>query len=131
MGLIADINQLIAEHGSSSILRERLATLRDDLQRLQEKNDRLEAEHQRALSDNERLREELAKKSIPDEYTEHRGVLFRRFPSGTIQDEAYCPACKIPMTSLADMLPFACSACKRQASFTGKDLYKVISEIQG
>ncbi len=129
MGLIAMIDRLISEHASSSIQKERLVQLREELERLEKKHDRLEAEHQRVLDENQRLRDELEKKTVPDEYTEHRGVLLRRLPNGEIQDEAYCPECKIPMTSLAGMLPFACSKCKRQANFTGKELHHVISEV--
>jgi hypothetical protein len=38
MGLLADIQELINEHGSSSILRERLSLIKDQLALLQEEN---------------------------------------------------------------------------------------------
>lgn len=129
VGLLEAFDKLITEHGSSTIQKERIVQLREQLERLQHEHDRLNTEHQQVLSENQRLRAELEKKSIPDEYTEHRGALFRRLTNGTIQDEAYCPACKIPMTSLGGMLPLRCSKCKREASFTGKALHKIVSEI--
>lgn len=129
MGLLEAFDKLITEHGSSAIQKERIVQLREQLERLQHEHERLATEHQRVLSENQRLREELEKKSVPDRYLEHRGVLFRRLQNGTIQDEAYCPACKIPMTSLGGILPLRCSNCKREASFTGQALHKIVSEI--
>lgn len=123
------LNKLITEHGSAIILKERLVQLREEFESLQKKYDGLEAEHQKVLEENEHLRRQLEQKTIPDEYTEHRGVLFRRLPNGKIQDEAYCTKCKIPMTSFGNMLPFTCSECNRSASFTGKDIHEVISEL--
>ena len=123
------INKLITEHGSATILKERLVQLREEFESLQKKYDGLEAEHQKVLEENEHLRRQLEQKTIPDEYTEHRGVLFRRLPNGKIQGEAYCPNCKVPMVSLVGMMPLTCSKCNHSASFTGQDIHRVISEL--
>lgn len=91
----------------------------------------IEEKHAKAVADFQSQIDKLkAKQAQPEhEYTEHRGVLFRRLANGKIQDEAYCPVCKIPMTSLQGMLPFSCSKCERSASFTGRDIKRIIAEI--
>lgn len=128
-GPIALLEKLITEHGSSSILRDRLIQIREDLTRVEQEKDRLQAECQQLKQQVKDLQKELEAKAVPDEYTEHRGVLFRRV-SGSIQDEAYCPECKIPMTSLMGATPLRCSKCRRTASFTGNDIRRIISEIR-
>lgn len=131
MSIFDAIDKLITEHGSATILKERITQLREEFERLQDKYDRLEAEHQKVVDENQRLRKQLEQTTIPDEYTEHRGVLFRRLPNGKLQDEAYCPDCKIPMTSEMGIAPMRCSKCHRTANFTGKQIHRVISELLG
>jgi len=129
MMLFDAIDKLITEHGSATILRERLAQLREEFESLQQKYDWLKAEHQEVKGSNHKLREQLEQKSVPDQYTEFRGVLFRRLPNGQIQPDAYCPDCKIPMTSLGGVLPLRCSKCHRLASFTGNEIHAVVSQL--
>lgn len=126
--LFAAIEKLITEHGSASILRERVDALREQFERVEQEKDRLQAENKELIDQVRELQGELQKKAVPDEYMEHRGVLFRRV-SGSIQDEAYCPECKIPMTSLMGATPLRCSKCRRTASFTGNDIRRIIREI--
>lgn len=129
MGFLELFDKLITEHGSSAIQKERVVLQREQFEILQHEYERLKADHQQLLIENQRLRDELKKKTIPSEFVEHRGALFRRLPNGTIQDEAYCPACKVPMSSLGRMLPFQCSECNRQVGFTGQDLQRIVAEI--
>jgi len=127
--LFNGIEKLITEHGSAAILKERIAQLREHVENLQKENDRLQDENRQLENENEDLRQQLEQESVPDQFVKHRGMLFRRLPNGNIQDEVYCPACKIPMMSLEGLLPFRCSTCERFASFTGNDLRRILSEI--
>ena len=59
--LSEQLEKLINEHGSSTILRERLESLRDDIQRLQQKNVALEAESAKIKEENTKLLKDLEK----------------------------------------------------------------------
>ena len=129
MGLIDTVNQLITEHGSAAILKERLLLLRDQLEKLQSENKRLTDENARLQTENTHLYQKLAQKTATEEFVKHRGVLFLRLPDGKIQDEVYCPKCRHPMVSFEKMIPFDCDACRVTANFTGSDLRRIIAEI--
>ena len=129
--LLTALDKLITEHGSATILKERIVQLREEFDRLKGKHDRLESENGRLNAEIAGLRTELEKKTIPTEYIAHRGVLFRRLPNGNIQDEVYCPSCKCTMGSLAGELPYRCSKCRFAASFTGHDLKRIVTEVAG
>ena len=128
--LFGPIEKLITEHGSAAILKERIIALKETMEQLSEDNIQLREELNQAHEECDGLRQKLAQVSIPDEYTEHRGVLFRRLKNNGFQDEAYCPNCKIPMVSAHDMMNFRCSDCKRLANFTGMDLPKILAELE-
>ncbi len=127
--LLSSFDKLITEHGSATILKERIVQLREEFERLKEKHDRLEIENQRLKCEVDDLRKALEQKTISHEYTEHRGVLFRRLANGQIQDEVYCPSCKVPMTSLMGHTPLRCSKCHFTANFTGRDIERVVKEV--
>ncbi len=127
--LFTGLEKLITEHGSATILKERIVQLREEFDRLKDKHDSLERDNERLKAEVERLGKALEKEAIPNEYIEHRGVLFRRLPNGNIQDEVYCPSCKCTMGSLEGELPYRCSKCRFAASFTGHDLKRIVAEV--
>lgn len=129
MGFLDLVNQLISEHGSATILKERLLLLRDQLEQLEKENQRLREENQTLQENNDELNEQLESESKTEEFVKHRGVLFLRLPNGNIQDEVYCPRCHRPMNSIEDFLPFQCEPCNFMSGFRGRDLRSVISEI--
>lgn len=59
MGWLDDIEKLINEHGSSTILRERIALANDKYAALGAKNKKLECEKADLENENERLRHDL------------------------------------------------------------------------
>ena len=128
--LFGPIEKLINEHGSAAILSERIGLLKDKMELLAEENDRLKEQNRELKAEVNQLREANKKQSVPTEYLEHRGVLFRRLANGKIQDEVYCPDCKKPMSSLQRLTPYRCSICKFHAGFTGHELSKVLKEIE-
>jgi len=109
MGLLTDIGTLISECGSNAVLRERLLLLRDQLENVNKKIIRLEEENANLVKENGRLTGDLKKATAPKDFIEHRGVFFRRLPSGNLEEGIYCPGCKIPMVSFQGMFPFTCS----------------------
>ena len=129
MGLIENISTLITEHGSSSILKERLLLFRDQMEHLQRKHDGLHEENERLKKTVADLTTELQRKSVPNQFDEHRGVLFKRSADGKVQPDVYCPDCRCVMTSLQGLMPFRCSKCKFTAAFDGRELRSVIDSL--
>lgn len=129
MGLLDSINALISEHGSAVILRERLGLLKDQSEQLMKEKDVLQKAVEELKRENADLRAILPKKSSTDDFVDHHGMLFRRLPNGKTQSEVFCPDCRIPMTSLHNVLPYLCSKCRRQASFDGSKLSAILAEL--
>lgn len=129
MGLMSLFNDLINEHGSATILKERLLLLRDQLAKIEAENERLTEENRQIKSDLQRLQKELEKHSSSEDFVKYRGVLFLRLPNGEIQDEAYCPLCRGPMFSLEGFMPFCCTRCNVTANFSGRDVKRIVAEI--
>jgi hypothetical protein len=59
---------------------------------------------------------------IPLEFTEHRGVLWKRLPSGGFADEAYCPTHRLAMSRFAGELVCTANKCGYQAPFDNRQL---------
>jgi hypothetical protein len=65
------------------------------------------------------------------EFTEAGGVLFKRTPRGGYSDIPYCPTCHSAMFHLSGPLPYTCGnqACRQMASFSKRDLAKIMSML--
>jgi len=129
MNLLNLLRNLINEHGSSQILRERLSLAADEAKKLEKEYRELEAENEKLKQENTELRQQLEAATIPDEFVEARGVLFRRLSNGEIDKDAYCPTCKTVMFSLHGVLPLKCSKCEFVAAFTGNEIPNIAKTI--
>ena len=130
MGLFSEIQNLINEHGSSSILRERLALLGDKADAMEKENKELKKQiHQQSAKIHE-LEHQLVNQRMADEFVEHRGALFKRKPSGGYHHAAYCPACRIALSSIEPFAPFFCNTCEFTSHFTGHDLPSILIEVE-
>jgi hypothetical protein len=129
MSILGDLERLIIEHGSAAIMKERLALVRDQMESLEKEVADLKAKNAELEHQIARLRRQLEQATVPEEFTKHRGVLFRRLSNGKYEEAVYCPRCKIPMVSSMGATPFWCSSCKMYASFNGQELHKVMSEL--
>jgi tRNA(Ile2) C34 agmatinyltransferase TiaS len=125
MGLLANLERLVNEHGSAVILKERLELLRDQAKALEKRVADLERDNRNLQ---QRL-DQLQRQVTPKNFVEHRGVLLKRTSSGALEETVYCPTCRTAMNALDDELPFRCSRCKFLAPFRGQDLAKVLSEV--
>ena len=121
------IEKLINEHGSSSILKERLELIRDQLSALKARNDELEAKLALARQENERLR-----RLVPDKrFVEYGGVKFKRKPSGGFESTIYCPSCEVGMATIPGAnMPFTCGKCSALSGFTSSQLSAILTEVQ-
>lgn len=126
MGLLDGFEKLINEHGSAVILKERIALANDKYAILEKEASVLKSENERLKLDNEEcqkqrwaLEEKLSHISIPQEYFEESGALFKRRPNGEWDFTPYCPACKTAMVSPSRLELYVCGkkSCGQRASF--------------
>lgn len=110
MNPLSLIERLINEHGSSTILGERLLLLKDELSKVERERDGLQKKCLNLEKEVSSLREELNKKSVSSDFAEVQGVLFKRDSTGSYTPTAYCPECKRPLWSTEpDIFPYQCS----------------------
>ena len=104
------VEDLINEHGSSTILRERLSLLKEILAKVeQERTDLVtKCSHlEKELSD---LRKKFYEKNVSEEFTEYMGALFKRDSSGKYAPVAHCRRCKEPLwNTQPEIFPYQCS----------------------
>jgi len=130
MSILGDLQKVINEHGSSSILRERLSLIKDQLAVLQEERADLMKQINELQAENQQLKKEIEELTAAQEFVECRGALFKRKPSGGFHRTVYCPSCRMPMGSLDNQLPYHCDRCQVMLDFTGKNLESVITELE-
>ena len=137
MGLLDGLEKLITEHGSASILKERIALANDKYAALEEKLSaselrvkNLESEKEALRLDNDKLKqqnrafeEQLSHISTPQEYFEESGALFKKRPDGEWDYTPYCPSCKTAMVQPKRHELYVCGnkKCGQRASFRYAD----------
>lgn len=129
MGLLQDLNNLINEHGSSAIMRERLLLVNDKAAAMDKENKDLREEVARLTAELAKLHAELVKNRKTEEFTEHRGGLFKRNSAGGYHETVYCPQCHLPMGFFEGNGEYLCDPCGRQTSFMERSLEKVIAKL--
>jgi regulator of replication initiation timing len=124
-------NEIITEHGSSAILKERVAFLRDQMEALVDKVKELEAKNADLEKENGKLTAQLKTKASQEEFVEHRGALFKRKPEGGYHLAVYSPICHNPTGALDLCLPYSCerASCMWMSNFTGDDLKNIFKEL--
>ena len=104
------IEDLINEHGSSTILRERLLLLKDELGKVEKERAELQAKAAKLEKANAELRRQLDEVTMPDQFTEYMGALFKRDSSGRYIPVAHCLKCKMPLwNNEPRIFPYECS----------------------
>ena len=122
MGLATYIQSIINEQGPGSMLRGRLELARDQARTLEDQV----AQLQRAKGGTPVY---PVNASMPNWFVEHRGALFKRAEQGGYESRVFCPSCRLPMTSLKRVVPYACSRCKYSVDFAGIDLQGILMTL--
>jgi regulator of replication initiation timing len=120
--------KLINEHGSSTILKERIELINDKYEILETKLANSEKENDLLKQEVESLKDKLSTQKLEQSFVEYMGVKFKRKPSGGFEKAAYCQKCNGGMFALDPSMPFVCGACGSTAGFNGGQLSKVLSE---
>jgi hypothetical protein len=89
----------------------------------------LKKEYARLKKQHKELAVQLEEYSLPEQFVEHRGVLFRKSGSG-YSESPYCPVCKIPMSSMEPGIPFFCNKCGHSTSLMPLDIPAVMERLK-
>jgi hypothetical protein len=64
------------------------------------------------------------------EFVDYRGAKFRRLPDGTLDHQVYCPKCRNPMPTPAEVfLPYRCAPCHYLSHLKGFDFPAVLEQV--
>jgi hypothetical protein len=119
------ITEFLAGIPVNAVLRERIAALIEDKERLTKRVIELEQENARLVKQAGESKHQILAASSADQFVEHRSALFKRKPGGGYSETPYCFDCKRPMSSHMGMLPYVCK-CGYAADFTGHQLRDVM-----
>lgn len=121
------LEKAINEHGSSTILGQNLALIKDMLAKVEKEKSELE----KSLSEARKELIELKKKIPAPHFVEYRGAKFKRKPSGGYENAVYCPICEIGMGTIPNRrMPFTCGRCKAFTSFFAHELHSILKEVE-
>lgn len=126
--LFSEIERLIVEHGSASVLKEHVSLLRQKLALLEAEFLKLEKENSQLKRRVEELSEKLSFAVTAQEFHEERGALFKRKPGGGWHIAVYCPRCKSSASPFPPGAEFNCQ-CGWFSSFTENELSKVMAGL--
>ena len=128
--LLDALTKLLNEHGSSEILRERLALLRDQTQALEKENVELKKSVTDLEDRNRNLAAQLKAQARSEEFVERRGVLFKRNPAGGYHEAVYCPICYSTLGTIHPELPYACrKSCGFIFDINRAEMLRILADL--
>ena len=121
------LEDAINEHGSATILTQRLELVKETLAKIVQEKADLEKQLAETKNEIQRLKAQIPQKVFVD----FKGARFKRKPSGGYENTVYCPKCDCGMTSMHDgRSPFICTRCNASTSFQKNQLSKVLEELE-
>ncbi len=127
------LEEIINEHGSATILRERLLLLGDEIERLEKEKAELKNEVRELSNKNQQLtaeletyRSALETYRSAEELINHQGALFKC--EGKDIWTVYCPACKISAFPFPAGEHYSCN-CGWASTFTENDMPMIVKEL--
>ena len=126
MNPLSLLEKAINEHGSSTILKERIVLVKEMLDKVVKEKNELETKLKKAENKIEELKSQIPNSA----FVEYRGAKFKRKPSGGFEETAYCLSCETGMASTSSgNQPFVCGKCHGLSGFKARELTKVIAEV--
>jgi hypothetical protein len=115
----------------NGVLRDRIATLLEDKQRLEKKIETLEKEKAELIRQAGELRQEIAQYQTPPDTVRYRGVVFKGVSKGAKGVEIDCAACRVALSNPPPRMrqPMFCSKCGFIAWFNQNSLDHVLLEL--
>jgi hypothetical protein len=124
------ITEFLAGIPVNAVLRERIARLLEDKERLVEEVKALEKDKANLVRTNGQLREELSKHLMPEDSAHYQGALLKGISKGPDLLEVHCYVCRIPLSSVPDDDGFVCNRCGFIASFNRNGLSHILSKLR-
>jgi wobble nucleotide-excising tRNase len=128
--VLSIIEKLINEHGSSTILKERLELINDKYEALEAKLANSEKENKLLRKEVESLKKQIETQKVESIFIEYKGAKFKKMPSGKFEEAVYCLKCNGGTFALESDFPFVCGSCGSTASFNGGQLKTVLNELR-
>ena len=129
MGILLDkFDKFIVEHGSAIVRGDHIALLREQLQIAEKQIAKLEKENGDLKTELAATEARLNAKTIPEEFVEYRGALFKRNASGGYHLTVYCPNCRRVATTIDEHFPYSCN-CGWAVEFTPHDLDGILKQL--
>lgn len=122
----------VANIQTTGVIRERLELLKSQLLLAQDEMEKLRSENSRLMQYVEELKREKAARAVAEQYTPHRGALFRRDASGAWEPVAHCPVCMVSVAAFPHGDPdgvLHCGRCGWAAPFSPGDLPAVLAQL--
>jgi hypothetical protein len=118
------LTDLLKEYPALEVARERIVAAETQIAAMESENFRLRGE-------NARLKERLSAlaRSIPRDFVEARGVLFKRTDGG-FEPDAYCPDCIRALSLDEARSRWVCSKCGFIAPFALSDLTRLVASLR-
>jgi hypothetical protein len=123
------IEKLINEHGSSSILRDRLLLLKDQFEIVAKECSDLHEKFTKSEAEVRELQKKLESYLVPDNFVEYKSALLRKLPEGGYAESVFCPRCKHTMSSSSMGFNYKCKPCDHTAEFAAQQLPIILAEV--
>lgn len=111
---------------TAAVLREHVDLLRTQIQSLAEQIESLEKEKAKLKRQIRRKNRQIANYATRDNFTEIRGVLFKKEPAGGYSRDPYCPSCYLVLHSASGTGRYSCSRCNFYSPFQLGELFHVL-----
>ena len=132
LAIFGRITTGLSKLGTSAVLREQVALIERELRFAKEEATKLNQENARLVEALREATEQLQAQRVGNEYTHHRGALFRREASGKYDGVVYCPKCRGSASAFPPddrSASFCCDACRWFSPFTVGELPAVMASI--
>lgn len=126
---LSEIERLINEHGSATVLRERLALANDQFVLLERKVAQLQQENAQARQRCDELERQLARYLQAEQFEECRGALFKKRPGGGYALAVYCPTCRKSTSAFPEGEQYVCGPCNWFSAFREVQIAAVMAEL--
>jgi hypothetical protein len=110
MGWLTD---LLKDYPALSVAKERLALKEEQCNELKAKIVELQAQVDELTKELEAARAQIGAFQVPEDFTPHDGVLWKKQSSGGYEDTPYCEKCKTSLNPSFKNRDFAIYSCAK------------------
>ena len=114
----------------TATMREQLDSIQDRYMAVVKENETLKKRCAELEQQCAEFQRQTASETESEEFADYRGAKFRRLPNGALDHQVYCPKCRNPMPTPAEVfLPYRCAPCHYLSPLKGFDFPTVLEEV--